>query len=330
MTTPGPTTLTLPALDGRTPLGFLAGLGLLRLLTVHAGHDEARLSWSRQGCTAQLHSRHHTVDDVVAAVLRVVETIPAGAVLPGARPGMPPPGAAPDRLRLPRPQLAALAGDVWEHGGEEEERWAASLVTDLALDKDGRAATSLMTAPSGKQSMRTMLVKPLAVVRRQPGVITEALTGWRRYPGVTGEYLDDQVLYDAASAPDGDSNERGVPGATWLALMAYPLLRTTAVAGQPWTTTWQNTDARPGDRHMTYPLWSAPADIHAAAALLQHPILRDAETGSPTPAAALLSIFLVCSARRSVPHGRNFAGVLTPVRNTLPNPRVLRSDSALA
>jgi hypothetical protein len=303
------TGLPLPALDGRTPLGFLAALGVLRLITEHTGHP-ARLAWSPQEATAVLHGAQPDIDTLVADLTTIVTSIPDGGVLPETSASFPPPGEAPDKLRLTRPALTAYASHVADVDGAAGERWLGSLVTDLSVDKDSRIDISLYTAPSGKQSMRTMLDKPLALIRNNPALLREALVAWRRYPGVTGEYLDHRVLFDAVDAPDGKPAERGVPGATWLALMSYPLLRTTAVDGQPISTCWQNL-GRAG-RRMVYPLWSEPLDTVAVQVLLSHPVLAGAEPGPPPPLATLLSVFWIGhAARRRIP-GRNFSGVLAP------------------
>ncbi len=312
MTAPTSTTLSLPALDGHTPLGFLAALGVLRLVNEHTGRP-ARLAWSRRNATAVLHGSYSTVDDLVDDLSAIVKAIPDGGVLPGLSADFPPPGEAPDKVRLPRPEFARYAAHVAETDGAAGEQWLASLVTDLSIDDKQRADISLFAAPSGKQSMRTMLEKPLALLRRNPNYLHEALVAWRRYPGVTGEYLDHRVLFDAVDSPQGQSSERGVPGATWLALMAYPLLRTTADGAEPVTTCWQNLGRQAG-RRMVYPLWSAPLDLPATTALLSHPVLTAAEPGAPSPEAGLLSVFEVVHAgRRRIP-GRTFAGVLTPTR----------------
>lgn len=307
------THLSLPALDGRAPLGFLSALGVLRLLEESTASTlRPRLSWATDTCTAVLHDGPETIDDLVDVLTRIVTSIPEGGVLSGVAPDLPPPGEAPDRLRLPRDQHRTLAEKIWREDGEAGERWMASLVTDLSVDDKKRADISLFTAPSGKQSMRTMLEKPLALVRKRPELLREALTAWRRYPGVSGEYLDHHVLFDAVDAPDGRPAERGVPGATWLALMSYPLLRTGSPGRDPVTTGWQQ--IRPGadGRRFVYPLWSRPLDSHAARLLLTHPILERAQPGPPPAPAALLSIFLVCHAERRRLTGRTFAGVLTP------------------
>jgi hypothetical protein len=305
------TALPLPALDGRTPLGFLAALGVLRLVNEHVGRT-ARLAWSTRDATAVLHDAHSNVEVLVDDLTAIVQSIPDGGVLPGLSSDFPPPGEAPDKLRLNRADFAPYAAHVTAADGDAGEQWLASLVTDLSVDDKQRADISLFAAPSGKQSMRTMLEKPLALLRAHPGYLREALVAWRRYPGVTGEYLDHRVLFDAVDSSTGKSAERGVPGATWLALMSYPLLRTTAAGTEPITTCWQDLGRRVGGRRMVYPLWSSPLDVAAIQAVLSHPVMDGAEHGKPSPQAELLSIFWIGHAvRRRIP-GRTFAGVLTP------------------
>ena len=304
------TTLPLSALDGRTPLGFLAALGVLRLVVEHVGHP-ARLAWSQQTATAVLHDAHDDIDSLVAALTTVMRSIPDDGVLPEMSPDFPPPGEAPDKLRLERKPFVTYAKSRYHKDGPAGESWLSSLVTDLSVDDRGRVDISTFMAPSGKQSTRTMLEKPLGLVRSKPEYLREALVGWRRYSGVTGEYLDHRVLFDAVDAPDGKPAERGVPGATWLALMSYPLLRTSADRGEPLTTCWQ-AFPRPDGRRMVYPLWSEPLSLSAVQAVIEHPMLRNADPGKPPLGADLLSVFWIGhAARRRIP-GRTFAGVLTP------------------
>lgn len=304
------TQLALPALDGRKPLGFLAALGVLRLLTVHNG-GSPRLSWSPDTASAVLDSDHASVNSVVQALTAIVGSIPEGGVLPGLPVDFPPPGEAPDHLRVSRAELAELAKTWLPKPDPETEAWLASLVTDLSVDDAKRSEISLMAAPSGKQSTRTMLQKPLELVRHQPSLLHEALVAWRRYPGVTGEYLDHQVLYDAADSGYGQSVERGVPGATWLALMSYPLLRTTASASERTTTGWHR--GQTGPPVFIYPLWTAPLDCAAVVALLEHPLWEQAIEGGLPARAGALSVFSVHKAQRRRISGRTFAGVLAPV-----------------
>lgn len=304
-------TLRLPALDGRKALGFLAALGLTRLLEVHDG-DTPRLSWTRDGCIAVLQTRYDNVELLADRLGAIAQSIPDKGVLPGVATEMPPPGAAPDRLRVPPIKLRELAMALAPDADAEVEAWLASLVTDLSLDDNGRSDISLMAAPSGKQSMRTMLEKPLAEVRDNPQCLHEALTGWRRCPGVTGEYLDHQVLFDAADSGAGESEERGVPGATWLALMSYPLFRTTAAGTEPITSGWHR--GRRQRPTFVYPLWTAPLGCDGIVALVEHPLWERAVDGELPPQASALSVFAVQRFQRRRIPGRTFAGVLGPVR----------------
>ncbi len=300
----------LPALDGRTPLGFLAALGLTRLLHTYT-HDTPALAWSPDDCAARLQTAFETVDEVVTEVTRIVDRIQGGGgLLPGVVAGFPPPGAAPDQLRRTPAELRQLVDQPSPEADAELEGWLSSLVTDLSLDDQGRADISLFTAPSGKQSMFTMLEKPLEFVRRHPESLREGLVGWRRYPGVTGEYLDHRVLYDAADSGAGESQERGVPGATWLALMSFPLFRTTSLGADPISTGWHR---RPRRRTLfLYPLWSEPLEPDAIISLLEHPRLPRWHERGLGRSAGVLGIFRICAAsRRRIP-GRTFAGVLGP------------------
>ncbi|BCJ50437.1 hypothetical protein Asp14428_19120 [Actinoplanes sp. NBRC 14428] len=194
------TSLALPGLDGRTPLGFLAALGTLRLIAEHTGRSP-RLAWSTRFCTAVLHGGPPDIDGLVADLTNVVQSIPATGVLPGLAADFPPPGAAPDKLRLTRAVFRDYAERCIDTNGLTVEQWLGMLVTDLALDTERRAAITPYAAPSGKQSMRTMLEKPLGALRQRPALLREAFTGWRRHHGVTGEYLDHRVLYDTADTP---------------------------------------------------------------------------------------------------------------------------------
>ncbi|GAB3260471.1 type I-G CRISPR-associated protein, Cas3-extension family [Kineosporia babensis] len=315
-TTTGESVLSLPALDGRTVLGFLAALGTSRLLRTVLPTSRIRLSWSRENASALLHSPLPDLDAVVDMLYGIVLSIPEGGVLPGLPADLPPRGEAPDRLRLPRADWRFYAESVFEATGDAGERWLSCLITDLSTDRDNLVQFGVFTATSGKQSSRTMLEKPLALVRENPQFLFEAFTSWRRVPGVSGEYLDHRVLFDAADAPDGTSAERGVPGATWLALMSYPLLRTTVTRQHPTSSGWQPLGPTQADHRLVWPLWSRPLDNSAAVTLLEHPLLEGVAPGRPEEprAAALekLSIFWINHAERRLVPDRQFAGVLAP------------------
>ena len=339
-------TIELPALSGDTPLGFLAALGLLRLLDMYTD-DTPRLSWSPSNLTAQLHTTCIDIDDIVGRLQTIVENISTPSVLPGISVEFPPnpsakntasdiakstteentekkkkEGDAGDPLRLSPPKLRSFIETIAPEPDAEIEAWLTSLVTDISVDEKGRSSISLMAAPSGRQTMYSMLStslvgqtsreKSIPCIKDDPKrFFREALDAWQRYAGVTGEYLDHQVLYSAADSFDGQSSERGVPGATWLALMSFPLLRTTASGSQPVTTCWyRRTNRSPV---FAYPLWDIPLDRYAITALLEHPLIRQHLDEDVPAELKVLSVFTVEHALRHLIPGRKSAGALKHV-----------------
>lgn len=326
------TDVELPALDGRDPLGFLAALGMLRLTT--ASHDpDARLAFSSETGCAILHSSLASIDAIAGALAEVVSRTGDGRVLDAIAAGFPlrkasraacrdvsaDVGGESDPMRVPREDFRSqLFADV-ETLGAPAVGWLAVLVTDLAVDRQNRTALTPYTAPSGQQSLWTFFDKPLAAVRAEPYRLTEALSGWRRVDGFTGEYLDHRVLRSAADHPAGHSTEAGVPGATWLATQALPLLRITGDGTNVAACLWHRLGRR---SVMIWPLWHPPLGQDAVRVLLEHPLLRP----SPADAAdrhaephvdkaklAPLGVFEVCGAERQLIEGRKNAGVLAPI-----------------
>jgi len=215
-------------------------------------------------------------------------------------------------MRRPRNAFRDLLGEIRAIDDSAVSDWLPCLFTDLAVDAQERADLTPFCAPSGKQNLRTFFEKPLSAVRKDPALLRDALTMWRRVDGFTGEYLDHRVLNSAADDPRGQAGaERGVPGATWLATMAIPLLRVAGDGQRIEATLWY----RVGRRHvMVWPLWYESLDPWAVKVMIEHPCL--APFGDrPTvrsDAWAALKIFGVYGAERQRIPGRNFAGVLAP------------------
>lgn len=337
--------LELPALDGRLPLGFLAACGVLRLLTEDAGSTgrAPRLSWDEHTATALLHG-FDDLDELVELLHQMALDIDEDALLPGGPADFPGSTKIVDAPRGdPMRSLAErFRGQVAEwrsqHGTEFVDTWVPAMVTDQVVDDARCVAISPFAAPSGQQKFATMFEKNLGSVRAHSGSIRQALTGWRRVEGVTGEYLDHHVLRSAADRSDGKSQEAGVPGATWLALMALPLFPTVAGRSDALAGAWQAVPmGRRRTRNIfTWPLWSEPLDIDAVQTILTHPGLRVevvSPRGEERPGLSAelfvdlrplrpLSVFYVGAAERRRISGRNFAGVLTPtpLRHSRPSP----------
>ena len=308
------TTVEMPALDGRSPLGFLTALGLLRLLDT-ADVGPLRLSFSRDSAAAELCSSLASIDEVVQKLEAVVAESPDAAVA-GLDPKFPAPAGQKggDPMRQPRDEYRMLVDEVRAIDARAASDWMPCLFTDLAVDSQGRADLTPFCAPSGKQNLRTFFDRPLSAVRSDPSLLRDAVTGWRRVTGFTGEYLDHRVINSAADDPTGRPAERGVPGATWLATMAIPLLRLAGDGQRIDAALWY----RIARRHvMIWPLWHEPLDLPAVKVMIEHPCLTPVSLRQmPTVRSGAwpaLKIFAVYGAERQRIQGRNFAGVLAPL-----------------
>ena len=323
------TTVTLPALDGRDPLGFLASLGILHIITL-LYPTSTKLAFSDETGAAVLHSPLADTDAIAAALGEAVARIGEGCVIEGSGTEFPlrkpnrkqarETGASQkDPMRVPRSEFRdGLYAKVADLASATALDWLSVLVTDLGINKEGHAALTPFNAPSGQQSLWTFFEKPLAAVRREPSWLREALTGWRRVDNFSGEYLDHRVLRSAAEHPSGKSIEAGVPGATWLAIQALPLLRLTGDGRNPKSTLWHRVGQR---TMMIWPLWRLPLDEDAVRVLIEHPLLRPTTTGNGQQARPQVSrskllplgVFEVCGAERLTIEGRKSAGVLAPI-----------------
>jgi hypothetical protein len=309
------TAVELPALDGRLPLGFLAALGLLRLLG-DLLEDSVRLSFTPTRGTAVLDSPLKTPGDIAALLATIVAATTGNGVVPGLGPGFPlPAGSGKDPMRPQRESYRQFSAHVSRIDPLAARQWLPNLCTDLAVDPASRADITPFASARGKQNMRTFFGKSLGLVRDQPRYLGEALTGWRRVPGVTGEYLDHRVLNSPVDDPAGmEKAERGVPGATWLATMAIPMLRLTGDGHQRAATLWHHV----GYRHiMIWPLWRHPLDKPAVQALIEHSCLKPV---NPAPSVRstywdALGINGVYGAeRQKLPDTDKFPGVLAPLQ----------------
>lgn len=319
-------TVVLPALVGTEPVGFLAALGVVRVLG-HRGVD-VRLAFDPTSAQAVLHGPA-SIDEVVDELVAAFEGMPEGQLMLGLPPGLPPAKQGtegPDPSRMTRNQLSEV---VRQFGTDQQARqWIRALWCDL-VDGDQCAVTPF-NAPTGQQTLRSMFQAPTLDVAKDPRTrLREAVLVWRRVDGVTGENLDVRAIRTAAEQQDGKATTAGVPGATWLALAAIPFFPMGGDGRRARTVCWFNLQP-PGDRArpwFAWPVWRHAIDADAITVLLRHDVVREGarlaversdtneakrrEERWRAQARALGVERVVVARRRQLPGGKS-AGVLVP------------------
>lgn len=287
-------TVELPALDGRDPLGFLAALGSLRILSEAA---PAHLCFDPATGGALLTSPQASIEALATVLAGRFDAMAGDELsvgLPSALVPRKPPTwneakkrnlmSGPDPARLDRLEFSRTAAAQRSKPGAD---WVAALWTDLADDGEERCARTPFNAPAGQQTFRSMFEKVNEIVAEDPSrSFDEALRSWRRVSNFTGENLDARASREAAQQVEG-TESYGVPGATFLALSALPFFRLSgtgrlahgdkkrAMGAQRHTVAWYLVPTPAGRRHSVFawPLWRQPCDLDSVSCLLDHPVM---------------------------------------------------------
>lgn len=279
--------LMLEALDGSNPLGFLAALGALRVLSEQEVDAPPRLRWQNEGIWRPVLEGDHTRDTLVAALAADVESWRSDPALDlhyakdeGA-----------DKLAhdlKPKPERfrTYLLG-LLDSQSERRDRalaYAAAFGTEIATDNNGNVKPTALHFTAGQQEFLAMVEQLLNGAKGVPGVtaedIEEALFGPWRYArplpvlGWDGTASRDYAL--RASDPSKDKKE-GVPGADWLAFRALALLpvapRESRVVTPGCYGGWK-------DGYFQWPLWSVPLDADVVRSLVGGPNIEAAPPGT--------------------------------------------------
>jgi hypothetical protein len=270
--------ISLQGLDGQNPLGFLAALGLLRILDEHA--QKALMTSPALGFCATPPFAARIVFD--ASFERVKEIVLADAATQVSSNVLrlaydekgelcSPEAVNATRDLKPSPaaarQFLALAAGAERRDGD----LAAGMLSDVVQDNNGVSKPTAFHFTAGQQAFLEMVEALRAGI--DDASLDEALIGpWRSTSKLPSLNWDSSVarLYALrASNPSGE--KRGsVPAANWLAVHAlafFPVmpernrgraaLRTTNV-GLGWK-----------DVPFTWPLWTEPAGEKVIASLLR-------------------------------------------------------------
>lgn len=326
--------LTLPALKGDDPLGFLAALGIVELLRseVRVPEHQLGLGWQAIGGSAQVEAPFATVEAMVEALQEAAARMEAeGRPVPASPPDLIPPtlsdkeraeveaatGVKPpfDPVRMPRAGCAARLARFEATATDADARWLCGLVDQCStFPGEFTAHVTPLYAPVGRQRMRQIYEAKLAAVAARPNLLREACLMWRRDPRDAGANLDRRALRDGAVTTDGEPRNAAVTGAEWLALQAVPWFRLGGLRDRPSAWGWIPTRPRGRPRALVWPVWRPVLDPVAIEVVLTHPLVRRAGVAARVQDEALrrLGVSAVLRADRTVL--TNSDGPLGPAR----------------
>lgn len=288
-------------LDGATPLGFLAALGLLRVFDEKARAGQTsrpRLAWTERGRWRPVLHGPDSLDAVVDEVMADVQACRDQPLVDMTYIKVEKKG--PKQFRGLKPQVAVLRGWLWRHcqDAEHDDRalrtleYMAALMAENATDKlkkapteeelrrtgtpvDDRGSLELAVQPTAFDftTRNTQFLDQLQCIARELSRdwVVRALRDGLPVPEA-GRTMGWDSTADAPGALF-EGQKRGThPAAEWLAfrgLVYFPVfgagqrLRTTACRG------------RRLEGAFVWPLWSAPATASSIRSLLSYPKPED-------------------------------------------------------
>lgn len=264
------TPLLLTGLDGTNPLGFLAALGVLNVLTDAAPAGVApTLAWTYRGAWRPVVSSGETLTTEA-----LVETVMADLATWKKEPAIDLEYDGVRDLKPPPAIYRAYLERLLEKAGPSSRRSvdvAAAFATDVAVDGSGNTKPTALHFTAGQQEFLGM-VRELVGGTTEEDVL-EALKGpWRYARSLPVLKWDATVFRDYALRAGDPSKEAptGVPGADWLAFRGLPFIRVVPRGRQVLTTgcfgAWKTGGFR-------WPLWSAPLSQETVRSVLAVPRL---------------------------------------------------------
>jgi hypothetical protein len=286
--------ISLPALEGTNPLGFLAALGVLDAMS--ATIPNVTLRWTEDLVPHAVVGGPGDLGQLLDTLDKDREQWVGSAVLRFPADGQPLADAKPDCRQLRQ---------WFEHVSDQNRHRAdtnllCALVAEDAFDNNGRAKPTHLHFTAGQQKFLSMVRELAAAVNRDR--LQEGICGPWRYdsplPSLSWDARGERVYAVRAVNP---SNEKrlGVPGADWLAfrgLIFYPVmrnsrgsLRTTACDAE-----WKSSAFR-------WPIWTRPVTRHVVRSLVADPSLvsRPARATPADLAARGIASIRQASIRRS-------------------------------
>lgn len=295
------TDIILTGLDGSNPLGFLAGLGVLNVLTEHG---DATLAWRTGDWRASLTADGVTSDDLIRILTDETATWKDDPCLALKYPKPASKGSRAGKAKVawdlkPPPEMFRWYVENLVARGDPARRrsmdFAAAFATETAQDNNGNTKPTALHFTAGQQQFLEMVSQLRASV--MPDDFREAIFGPWRYERdlpVLGWDCTAARMYALRADDPSIAEKRGVPGADWLAFRGLSFIRVAPIGGQIVTTGcaggWKTGAFR-------WPVWTASLTKDTIQSLLQVPGLP--ELSEPERRARGIAGVFECSIRRS-------------------------------
>lgn len=260
--------IDLPGVDGSNPLGFLAALGLLRVV------PRAKLGFSGDGSfRAFLDEFDKSKSDLaalVAADARSSEDPNAPWRFTYTKAATKKQGPQEVADLKPPPdvfkQFLATCIKSWLMGNEEAAAYAASYGTDVAVDGKGNTKPTAFHFTAAQQTFLGA-VEIIRASVNEKWVMTSLFAGHGEQPGSNLRWDPGAERNWAlmASNPSGDGTRVDAP-LEWLAFRGLPLLPSFPHGMRIITT---GVSGRGDDMTFTWPVWSIPASLQTIRSTLQ-------------------------------------------------------------
>jgi hypothetical protein len=251
-------TLELSGLDGSNPVGFLAALGVSRLLSTSEVKTPPLLSWTR-GLRPMLHTADlREPAELTSCLIAGLRTIVKEGV-----------ADLGDVIKVEAEQFRKFVTDGYQELSERRLLFAAAYGSDGVLD-DGKIVPSQLSFSNG-QGGKLLLrdFKKLVHFTNTERLRSALFEPWRYddwdQPTFRWDPTDFRLSAHMAIQAQ-DAEKRSVGAANALAFVGLSFLVSVPMGGELQTAAFRKIS---GQLQLTWPLWDAPLNADAISCLLQ-------------------------------------------------------------
>jgi hypothetical protein len=262
------TRINLPGVDGSNPLGFLAALGLLRVV------PRAKVGFSGDGSFRAFLDEFDKSESDLAALVAADASSSTDPNAPWrfTYTKAPTKKQGPQEVADLKPspdvfkQFLATCIKSWLMGNEEAAAYAAAYGTDVAVDGKGNTKPTAFHFTAAQQTFLGTVENIRASVNEK-WVMESLFNGHSEQPGGNLRWDPGAERNWAlmASNPSGDGTRVDAP-LEWLAFRGLPLLPSFPHGTRIITT---GVSGRGDDMTFTWPLWFVPASLQTIRSTLQ-------------------------------------------------------------